>query len=71
MLASLKSSDSITDEYADKFTKFRELANQAEEIAQKEISGEPISAKDYEWIRNLRWSFDESLLLPRGAQLIK
>jgi hypothetical protein len=70
MLASLKSSDSMPEEYSDKLTKFRELANQAEEIAQKEISGELISTKDYEWVRNLRWSFDESLLLPRDAQII-
>jgi hypothetical protein len=60
----------MREEYADKLTKFRELANQAEEIAQKEISGELISTKDYEWVRNLRWSFDESLLLPRDAQII-
>jgi hypothetical protein len=67
MLASLKTSGFITDEYADKFTKFRELANHAEQIAQKEISGEPISHKDYEWISALRWSFDASLLLPRDV----
>jgi hypothetical protein len=71
MLASLKSSDFIPEEYADKFTKFRELANQAEEIAHKEIAGEPISTKDYEWLRYLSGSFDSSLLLPRGADTIK
>lgn len=70
MLASLKSSDFMPDEYADKFTRFRDLAHQAEQIAQKEISGEIIRPEDYEWIRNLKWSFDESLLLPRDAQII-
>jgi len=70
VLASLKSSDFLTDEYADKLTKFRELASGAEQVALKEISGEPISDKEYDWIRNLRWSFDNSLLLPRDAAII-
>jgi hypothetical protein len=70
MLTSLKSADFITDEYVDKFIRFRDLARQAEAIAQKEISGQPIGRDDYEWIRTLRWSFDASLLLPRDASLL-
>jgi len=71
MLASLKSTNFITDEYVDKFTRFRDLVHRAEEVAQKEISGQPITPDDYEWIGNLRKSFDRSLLLPRGADEIK
>lgn len=71
MLASLKSLNFITDEYMDKFTRFRDLAHQAEEIAQKEVSGQPISPKEYEWIRDLHQNFDSTLLLPRGADEIK
>jgi hypothetical protein len=70
MLTSLKSTDFITDEYVDKFTRFRDLARRAGVIAQKEVSGEPVSREDYEWIRNLHWSFDTSLLLPRDAQIV-
>lgn len=56
----------------DKFTRFRDLAQKAEAIAQREVSGQPIQRAEYEWIRTLRWSFDDrSLLLPRGADLIK
>jgi hypothetical protein len=71
MLASLKASNFIPDEYADKFTTLRELAHRAEQIAQKEVSGQPISREDYDWIKTLRWSFDRPLLLPRGADEIK
>jgi hypothetical protein len=67
MLTSLKSSDFIPDEYTDKLTLLRELSHRAELIAQEEVSGAPITPEDYEWIRNLRWSFDASLLLPRGT----
>jgi hypothetical protein len=71
MLASLKASNFIPDEYADKFTTLRELAHHAELVAQKEVSGQPISREDYDWIKTLRWSFDRPLLLPRGADEIK
>jgi Protein of unknown function (DUF3160) len=71
MLAQLKSSNFLTDEYADKFTLFRELAHRAGVIAQEEVSGAPLRREDYEWIRNLPNSFDSSLLLPRGADIIK
>ena len=71
MLAALKSSGFIPDEYADKFTLFRGLAHRAEEIAQKENTGELITPGDYEWIKRLRLSFDRSLILPRGADIIK
>jgi hypothetical protein len=71
MLTVLKGSNFITDEYTDKFTQFRDIAHKAELIAQKEVSGQPISPDDYEWIRTLRWSFNAPLLLPRGADIIK
>jgi hypothetical protein len=71
MLAALKSSNFITDEYTDKFTRFRDLTHRAGVVAQKEVSGLPITRDDYEWIKNLRFSFDRSLLLPRGADEIK
>jgi hypothetical protein len=71
MLAALKRSGFIPEEYADKFTLFRGLAHRAEEIAQKENTGELITPRDYEWIKRLRLSFDRSLLLPRGADTIK
>jgi hypothetical protein len=71
MLAALKGSTFITDEYTDKFTQFRDIAHKAEGIAQKEVSGEAISPEDYDWIRTLRWSFNGQLLLPRGADIIK
>jgi len=70
MLTSLKSANFITDEYVDKFTRFRDLAQKAGAVAQKEVSGEPINRDEYEWIRTLRESFDASLLLPRGAEVI-
>ena len=70
MLAALKGANFITDEYEDKFTLFRKLAQQAQVIAQKEVSGDALTREDYEWIENLRWSFDSSLLIPRGADII-
>jgi hypothetical protein len=70
MMARLKSSNNITDEYVDKFTAFRALAHRAEIIAQKEISGEAISTEDYEWINNIRWAFDRTMLLPRNIDAI-
>jgi hypothetical protein len=71
LLAVLKNSDYIPDEYVDKFTRFRALAYRAEMIAQKEVSGVPIAREDYDWIKDLRYAFDRSLLLPRGADMIK
>ena len=71
MLLSMKGPDGLTDEYVDKFTLFRELAHRAEAIAQEEVFGQPISPGDYEWIQNLRNSFDRPLLLPRGSDEIK
>jgi hypothetical protein len=71
MLGRLKGSGFITDEYLDKFTTFRNLARRAEAIAQKEVSGELISADDYKWIQNLGAEFDRPLLLPRGVDEIK
>ena len=65
MVGKLKGTNLATDEYMDKFTLFRALAHRAEIIAQKEVSGEAISAEDYEWIDNIRWAFDRTLLLPR------
>jgi hypothetical protein len=71
MLGRLKGSGFITDEYLDKFTTFRKLAGRAEAIAQKEVSGELITADDYKWIENLQAAFDQPLLLPRGFDVIK
>jgi hypothetical protein len=71
MLGRLKVSGFITDEYLDKFTTFRNLARRAEAIAQKEVSGELITADDYKWIQNLEAAFDRPLLLPRGFDEIK
>jgi hypothetical protein len=71
MLDRMKRTGFITDEYLDKFTTFRELARKAEAIAQKEISGAPITAEDYEWIASLAREFDRPLLLPRGVDEIK
>jgi hypothetical protein len=71
MLDRLTGSGFITDEYLDKFTTFRKLASRAEAIAQKEVSGELISADDYKWIQNLGAAFDRPLLLPRGFDEIK
>jgi hypothetical protein len=70
MIARLKGSDFITEEYLDKFTLFRDLAHKAGVIAQKEVGGEPITRDDYRWIENLRSSFDSSLLLSRDATSI-
>jgi len=71
MLERLKDSGFITDEYLDKFTTFRKLARRAEAIAQKEVSGELITADDYKWIENLQAAFDRPLLLPRDVWVIK
>ena len=71
MLGSLKSTNFVTDEYVDKFTRFRDLAHRAEEVAHKEIAGQPLTPDDYDWIKELRYSFDRSLLLPRGSDEIK
>jgi hypothetical protein len=46
------------------------LARHAGSIAQKEISGSPITTKDYAWIEKLNERFDGSLVLPRGADEI-
>lgn len=70
MLDRLKHSGLITDEYLDKLTTLRELARKAESIAQKELSGNAISAMDYHWIENLNRNFGPELLLPRGAEVI-
>jgi hypothetical protein len=70
MLAELKHSDFITEEYVDKFTLFRELAHRAEIIAQKEIDGAIIGREDFNWISNIQYSFDGTLLLPRDANEI-
>jgi hypothetical protein len=70
LMGRLKSTNFATDEYLDKFTLFRELAHRAEAIAQKEVSGEAISAEDYEWIENTQWAFDRTLLLPRDIDII-
>ena len=70
MLAELKSTNFATEEYLDKFTLFRELARKAGKIAQKEVSGEAISSEDYEWIENVKYAFDSTLLLPRGSDII-
>jgi hypothetical protein len=71
MMGSLKRTNFITDEYVDKFTRFRDLAHRAEEVSQKEVAGQPLTPDDYDWIKELRYSFDRSLLLPRGADEIK
>ncbi len=70
MLAQLKNANLATDEYVDKFTTLRELAHRAEIIARKEVAGEAISADDYEWIANIRYAFDRTLLLPRDVDSI-
>ncbi|MBZ5522322.1 MAG: DUF3160 domain-containing protein [Acidobacteriia bacterium] len=69
MMGQLKRTDFITEEYEDKFTLFRKLAQRAEAIAQKEVAGELISRDDYEWIRNTDYSFDRTLLLPRSVEV--
>jgi hypothetical protein len=71
MLLRMNGPDGLTDEYVDKFTLFRELAHRAEAIAQEEVYGQPISPGDYDWIKTLNWSFNGSLLLPRGSDEIK
>lgn len=70
MLGHMKDSGFITDEYLDKFTAFRELARRAEAIAQKEVSGELITAEDFQWIESLEDQFGRPLLLPRGVDQI-
>jgi Protein of unknown function (DUF3160) len=70
MLDRMKRTDFITDEYLDKFTTLRDLASKAEAIAQKEVSGAPITEEDYDWIRSLVEEFDRPLLLPRGVDEI-
>jgi len=70
MLDRMKRTELITDEYLDKFTTFRELARKAEAIAQKEVSGAPITAEDYGWIASLVREFDKPLLLPRSGDVI-
>lgn len=70
MLDRMKRTSFITDEYLDKFTTLRELARKAEAIAQKEVSGAPITEKDYEWITSLEEEFGRPLLLPRGLDEI-
>ncbi len=71
MLPRTPGTSDLPDEYVDKFTLLRELAHRAEDIARAEVFGQPISPGDYDWIRNLHSSFDASLLLPRGADVIK
>ncbi len=71
LLGVLKNSDYIPDEYVDKFTRFRDLTYRSELIAQKEVSSVPITRQEYDWIKDLRYGFDRSLLLPRGADMIK
>jgi len=71
MFEKLKTTGFGTEEYLDKFTLLRELAHRAEAISQKEVSGETISAEDYEWISNIRWAFDRTLLLPRDVDSIR
>ena len=71
MLDQMRPTGFITEEYLDKFSLFRDLAHKAEAIAQKEVSGDTITREDYQWIQNLRESFDRPLLLPRGADEIK
>jgi len=71
MLDRMKRTDFITDEYLDKFTTFRELARKAEAIAQREVSGAPITAEDYGWIGSLAEEFGRPLLLPRGVDEIR
>ena len=71
LLGMMKGSNGIPDEYVDKFILFRGLAQRAEEIAQEEVFGQPISPGDYDWIRTLRWSFNGPLLLPRDADVVK
>ena len=70
MLDRLKHSEFITDEYLAKFTTLRELAREAESIAQKEVDGSNITAAEYERIGNLANSFGRELLLPEGAEVI-
>jgi hypothetical protein len=69
MLDRLKHSGMITDEYLDKFTTLRSLAQAAGEIAQKEVSGGTITTEDYAWIENLDRYFGPELILPRGMEI--
>ena len=71
MLAELKQADLITEEYLDKFTLFRQLAHQAEVIARKEVNGEPISREEYQWIENIQFNFDRTLLFPRDYDTVR
>lgn len=70
MIAKLKTTNFITEEYLDKFTLFKNLVHKAGAIARKEVGGELITLDDYRWIENLRSSFDSSLLLSRDATSI-
>ena len=71
MLDRMKRTGFITDEYLDKFTTLRELAGKAGAIAQKEVSGAPITKEDYDWIGSLAEEFGRPLLLPRGVDEIR
>jgi hypothetical protein len=65
--AKLKASDFITEEYFDKWEQFKELAQRAGQIAEKEVKGESITREDYQWIREMRNSLNRGLLLPRDT----
>jgi len=71
LMGRMKRTGFITDEYLDKFTALRDLARKAEAVAQKEVSGAPITQQDYDWIENLARQFDQALLWPRGFEVIK
>ena len=56
-----------SEEYLDKFIRYRDLVRQADAIAHKEVAGEPITPEEYEWIASMDHDFDASLLLPRDT----
>ena len=67
ILARLKASDFITEEYFDKWEQFKGLAQRAGQIAEKEVQGESMTREDYQWIREMGNAWNRGLLLPRDT----
>ncbi|MBK7842135.1 MAG: DUF3160 domain-containing protein [Bdellovibrionales bacterium] len=54
----------LVDEYKNKLITIGQLAKKAEEIATKEVKKATITNEDYDWILNMPYKFNASLLLP-------
>src|SRR5262249_47818315 len=67
MISELNRPDFITEEYLDKFTLFRERAQRAQTIAQREVAGERSKRDDFDWISKIAYSFAGTLLLRRDG----